>query len=282
MMIALMLLGLTVGDFPIPASDALTTALWDRSGEYHFVINSLRFPRITVAVLAGMCLAASGAIFQSLVGNPLVSPDIIGINNGAATCAVFIVAAGGNVSLLPCAAFAGALTKAIVIYVLAWKKGGGSGSRLVLVGIGSNAVLAAGITFVQVRFPIEQVVAPARWQAGTLFGASWDDDKTLAVAMSILFPTAFILIRRLRILQLGDDSAAALGIHVERDRLMLIATGACLAAIAVAVVAPLTFVALLVPHFARLLVGNLTGGVLVVTALLGAVFLLGADLIAQR
>lgn len=159
---------------------------------------------------------------------------------------------------------------------------GGSGSRLVLVGIGSNAVLAAGITFVQVRFPIEQVVAPARWQAGTLFGASWDDDKTLAVAMSILFPTAFILIRRLRILQLGDDSAAALGIHVERDRLMLIATGACLAAIAVAVVAPLTFVALLVPHFARLLVGNLTGGVLVVTALLGAVFLLGADLIAQR
>ena len=124
MMIALMLLGITVGDFPIPASDALTTALWDRSGEYHFVINSLRFPRITVAVLAGMCLAASGAIFQSLVGNPLVSPDIIGINNGAATCAVFIVAAGGNVSLLPCAAFAGALTKAIVIYVLAWKKGG--------------------------------------------------------------------------------------------------------------------------------------------------------------
>lgn len=279
--LALGLVGLIVGDFPVPARAALATALWDRGGEYDFIVNTLRFPRITVAVLAGMCLAASGAIFQSLIGNPLVSPDIIGINNGAAVCAVFILAVGGDVALLPYAAFVGAITTAVVIYLLAWKQGV-SGARLVLVGIAINAILSAAITFILVRYPIERVIAAARWQAGTLFGASWDDARTLAVGLAVLAPPAFGLTRRLRVLQLGDDTAAAMGLRVERDRLLLIGVGSALAAIAVSVVGPLGFVALLVPHLARLLAGNLTGGVLVLTALLGAVFLLGADLIAQR
>lgn len=273
--------GLVVGDFPIAAGDALATALWDHDSEYGFIVNQLRFPRVTVAVLAGMCLAASGAIFQALIDNPLVSPDIIGINNGAAVCAVFIIAAGGDVSLLPYAAFVGALGTAVAIYLLAWRRGV-SGSRLVLVGIGINAILAAAITFALVRYPIERVVAAARWQAGTLFGASWDDARTLGIGLAVLLPVAVVLVRRLRILQLGDDAAASLGLRVERDRLLLIAAASGLAAVAVAVVGPLAFVALLVPHIARLIAGNLTGGVLILAAMLGGVFLLGADLIAQR
>ncbi len=279
--LGLMAVGLIVGDFPVSARDALRTALWDRGGEFDFIVNTLRFPRVTVAALAGMCLATSGAIFQGLINNPLVSPDIIGINNGAAVCAVFILAVGGNVSLLPYAAFVGALSTAIVIYILAWKRGV-SGSRLVLVGIGINALLAAVITFIQVRYPIERVAAAARWQAGSLFGANWEDARTLIIGIAILLPLAFVLTRRLRILQLGDDASAAMGMRVERERLLLIATGSGLAAIAVAVVGPLAFVALVVPHLARLLAGNITGGVLILTALLGSVFLLGTDLIAQR
>ncbi|MEM7338717.1 MAG: iron ABC transporter permease [Actinomycetota bacterium] len=280
-MLALVIVGLIVGDFPVPARDALATVLWDRGGEFDFIINTLRFPRLTVALLAGIALACSGAIFQGLIGNPLVSPDIIGVNNGAALVAVFILAVGGDVSLLPYAAFAGAASTALLIYVLAWKSGV-SGARLVLVGIGINSVLAAGITFIQVRFPIERIIAAARWQAGTLFGASWSDARTLAIGLAILLPLAFFFTRRLRLLQLGDDTAAALGIRVERDRLALLAIGSGLAAIAVAVVGPLGFVALLVPHIARLLAGNLTGGVLLLTGVLGGLFLLGADLIAQR
>ncbi|MEM8923448.1 MAG: iron chelate uptake ABC transporter family permease subunit [Actinomycetota bacterium] len=279
--LAMMTVGLIVGDFPVSAADALRTALWDRGGEYDFVVNTLRFPRVTVAILAGFCLAASGAIFQSLIGNPLVSPDIIGINNGAAICAVFILAVGGNVSLLPIAAFVGASSTALLIYLLAWKRGV-SGARLVLVGIGINAVLAAGITYIQVRFPIERIIAAARWQAGSLFGASWDDARTLAIALAFLGPAAVLLTRRLRLLQLGDEAAVGLGIRVERDRLLLIGVGSALAAVAVAVVGPLGFVALLVPHLARLLAGNISGGVLIFTGLLGGLFLLGADLIAQR
>ena len=273
--------GLVVGDYPIPASKAITTALWDRNGEYAFIINSLRFPRIVVAILAGMCFASSGLIFQSLINNPLVSPDIIGINSGAAVLAVGILAAGGNVGYLPWAAFVGALLTASLIYLLSWKRGV-SATRLVLIGIGVNSLLGAGITFITVKYPIDRVIAAARWQAGTLFGASWGDVRTLSIGLLVLLPLAFFLTNRLKILQLGDEIAITVGSSIERDRLALLAVASLLAALAVSVVGPLGFVALIVPQAARLLVGSITGGVLIFTALLGGFFLLGADLIAQR
>jgi len=273
--------GLIVGDYPIPASKAIATALWDRNGEYDFIVNSLRFPRIIVAILAGMCFASSGLIFQSLINNPLVSPDIIGINSGAAVLAVAILAAGGNIAYLPYAAFLGALLTAALIYLLSWKRGI-SATRLVLVGIGINAVLGAIITYITIKYPIERVIAAARWQAGTLFGATWDDARTLSIGLFLLLPPAFFLTTRLRILQLGDETAITIGSKIERDRLALLAVASLLAALAVSVVGPLGFVALIVPQAARLLIGSITGGVLIFTALLGGFFLLGADLIAQR
>ena len=216
------LVGHRVGDFPIGAWDALGEAFWARGGEFDFIVNTLRFPRVTVAILAGMCLGMSGAIFQALINNPLVSPDIIGVNAGAAVFAVLILATGKNIGLLPVAAFGGALGAAAIIYLLAWNRGV-SGSRLVLVGVGVQALLGAVITFITVRFPIERIAAAARWQAGSLFGVSWEDARTLTIGLLLLTPAAFVLTQRLRLLQLGDEAAAGLGIHVERDRLALIA-----------------------------------------------------------
>ncbi len=279
--LALAVVGVVVGDFPVPARRAIATALWDRGGEYDFVVNSLRMPRIMVALLAGACLALSGALFQSLIDNPLVSPDIIGIDTGAAAAAVVILAVGLDLRLLPVAAFAGAAAAAALIFALAWRRGT-SGGRLVLVGIGVSALLSAVITYMLVRFPIERVSAAARWQAGTLAGSSWDDVRTLAVGLAVLAPAAFALVRRLRVMQLGDDAAAALGVPLERSRMTVVGVGCGLAAIVVAVVGPLGFVALLVPHVARAMAGTLTAGVLLLTALLGSVMLLSADLIAQR
>lgn len=281
LLVGLILIGLMVGDFPISAWDSLKTALWDRDGEHSFIVNTLRFPRVLTAVLAGAALGASGMIFQSLIRNPLVSPDIIGINSGAAIFAVFILASGADVSLLPPAAFAGALGTALLIYLLSWKQGV-NGTRLVLIGIGLNAVLGSGITYMQVRFPVERLRNAYLWQTGSLFGASWKDVRLLAIGLTILIPLAIMLTTRLRILQLGDDAAAGLGIRVERVRLALLAVGSGLAAVAVAVVGPLSFVALVVPHVARRIAGNVSSGVLVLTSLLGGVMLLGCDLAAQR
>lgn len=278
---ALVCVALGVGDIEIPFWDAMRTALWDRDGEYDFVINRLRFPRATVAVLAGICLASSGKIFQSLIDNPLVSPDIVGINQGAAVLAVALLVTGGPTVLLPFAAFAGAVLAAIIVYLLSWRYGVSS-TRLVLVGIGIGGLLTSVTTFLTVRFPIEQVAAAARWQAGTLINSTWQDARTLALGIAVLMPLAFVLMRRLRILTLGDDVAASLGIRVELNRLLLLAVGAGLAALAVAVVGPLGFVALLVPQMARLLWDKTTAGTLALTALLGAAMLLGSDIIAQR
>ena len=277
----LMVVGLVVGDFPVPASRALATALWDRGGEFDFVINSLRFPRVVVAVLAGACLAVSGSLFQSLLDNPLVSPDIIGINTGAATAAVGVLIVGGDATLLPVAAFAGALGTAAVI-VLASRRGSLSGARLVLVGIGVNALLVSVNWFLIARFPSGLVGASALWQLGTLDAASWQDVWVLAAGVAVLFPAAFVLARRLRILQLGSDVAGALGVRVESCQVAVIAVGSGLAAVVVAVAGPLGFVALLVPHVARALAGTFTGGVLLLSALLGSVMMLSADLVAQR
>ena len=273
--------GVSVGDFPVPVRSAIATAIWDRGNEYDFVINSLRLPRVTVALLAGACLALSGALFQSLIDNPLVSPDIIGIDTGAAAAAVTILAVGLDSRLLPVAAFAGAVAAAALIFTLTWRRGT-SGGRLVLVGIGVSALLSALITYMLVRFPIERVSAAARWQAGTLSGSSWDDARILAAGLAVLGPVAFVLVRRLRVMQLGDDAAAAMGVALERSRMTVVATGCGLAAVVVAVVGPLGFVALLVPHVARAMAGVLTVRVLLLTALLGSVMLLSADLIAQR
>ncbi|WP_419842035.1 FecCD family ABC transporter permease [Candidatus Poriferisodalis sp.] len=279
--VVLAVVGLVLGDFPVPVRSAIAAALWDRGSEFDFVIHSLRLPRLAVAVLAGMCLAASGALFQALIDNPLVSPDVIGIDTGAAAAAVTILAAGFAPRWLPLAAFGGALAAAGLILALAWRRGT-SGARVVLVGIGINALLSAVITFMLVRFPIERVSAAARWQAGTLSSSSWGDARTLAVGAAVLVPLAYVLVRRLRAMQLGDDAAVGLGVPLERSRVAVVATGCGLAAVVVAVVGPLGFVALLVPHIARALAGSLGIGVMTLTVLLGAVMLLSADIAAQR
>ena len=117
---------------------------------------------------------------------------------------------------------------------------------------------------------------------GSLFGSSWADVRILGFGVVIITPLALFLVPKLRLLQLGDELAAGLGSRVEMERMAIIVVASAYAAIAVAVIGPLGFVALLVPHMVRLIVGSLTGGALLLTGLVGALFLLGCDLIAQQ
>lgn len=272
---------MTLGDFPVPLSQVVATTVGAGSGEYDFVVRTLRLPRTLAAAGVGLALGASGGVFQGLVRNPLVAPDIIGVMNGAAIAAVAWIVTGGHSGLLPLVAFAGAVAAAVLVYVLTWR-GGITGNRLVLVGIGINAALWALTTFLLVRFPVEQVSRAVRWQVGTLYGRGWDHVLWLAVGMLVLVPAVAALMPRLRALQLGDGAAAALGARVEWSRAALLVVGSGFAAVAVAVSGPVAFVALMVPHVARMLLGPLTGGVLAVAALMGAVVVLAGDLIAQH
>jgi len=273
--------GMTLGSFHVPVEEVVRSVLGFGQREFDFIVMTLRFPRVLAAALIGALLAMSGGIFQGLVRNPLVSPDIIGITAGASLAAVAWIVTRQNQALLPVVAFTGAAAAAAAVYVLSWK-GRVAGTRLILVGIAFNAMLTAATTFLIVRFPIEQVSSAVLWTAGTVYGADWGDVRTLALALGVLLPLAVGLMWPLRVLQLGDTTAHTLGLRLERTRLVLVLVGCALAATAVSIGGGIGFVAFMVPHLARMLAGPMTGSVMLLTAVIGALLLLGADLIGQH
>lgn len=274
---------MSLGEFPISIPDVVraTFGIGSVEGQHDFIVRTLRLPRVLTAALVGAALAASGAIFQGLVRNPLVSPDIIGVNAGAALVAVYLIVVTGSVVLLPVGAFLGAVVTAFAVYAFTWRKGI-TGNRLVLVGIGVSAVLAALTTLLLVRYPVEQIAPAVLWTTGTLYASGWRDVAVLVFGLAVLLPAGSWLTRHLGALALGDDTARALGVRAEPTRAALITVGAALAAIAVSAGGPIGFVALITPHIARMLAGPLTGGVLMLSAALGALLLGASDLVAQH
>jgi iron complex transport system permease protein len=273
--------GITLGSFPLSAAEILR-ALAGRGGpDSDFIVLGLRLPRVLGALLIGPLLACSGALFQGLVRNPLVSPDVVGVNAGASLAAVYWIVTGRPLEWLPLAAFGGALAAAGALYLLSWR-GRLSASRLVLVGIGINAMLTAGVTLMIVRAGINEVSRAYQWMTGSLYSLDWPEVRLLAVAAAGLIPLGWGLTWSLRPMQTGDLTARSLGLPLERTRLGLLCVGCALNAVAVSVAGPLGFVALMAPHLARMLAGPMTGGVYALTAVLGGLLVLGADQIGQH
>ncbi|MBW3578134.1 MAG: iron chelate uptake ABC transporter family permease subunit [Actinobacteria bacterium] len=279
--VALGLWAVLLGDFPLSVVDVLAAAVGGGEGREAFIVRTLRLPRVLAAIGVGFALATSGAIFQGLVRNPLVAPDIIGVMAGATLAAVVSIVVLRSPAIVPVAALTGALAATVAVYGLTWRKGI-SGNRLVVVGIGVNALLIALTTLVIVRFPVEFVTTAIVWMTGTLYASAWRDVAWLAASLVVLLPAALALLPQLRIVQLGDDVAAALGAHTEASRAALLGTGATLAAAAVAVSGPVAFVALMTPHIARMLAGPLTGGVLLLAGLIGAALVVASDIVGQH
>lgn len=163
---------LTLGSYPLSVSEVYGALAGSGPEETHFIVFELRLPRVLTAILVGTMLAMSGAIFQGLVRNPLVSPDIIGINAGAGLAAVFWIVSGHPLGFLPPVAFTGALAAAVAIYFLSWK-GHISAPRLILVGVGMNAALGAGITFLIVQAEINDASRSVQWLTGSVYSSDW-------------------------------------------------------------------------------------------------------------
>jgi iron complex transport system permease protein len=271
---------ISVGDFPIPLRDVIPAIFGHGSEQADFIVRTLRLPRALTAVLVGAAFGLSGAIFQSIARNPLASPDIIGIDAGASAAAVFcIVVLSTTAAATATGALIGALGTALLIYLLAWKQGV-SPYRLVLVGIGIGAMLAAVTQYLLTRAEIFEAQRAVVWLTGSLNGRSWDHVRTIGLAMVVLVPIVIALAPRLRMLQLGDDAAKGLGVTVERTRLALIFVAVGLAAMATASAGPIIFVAFVASPIARRLMHtplSLTGA-----ALVGALIMLVSDLIARR
>jgi iron complex transport system permease protein len=271
----------SVGDFPIPLADVVPAIFGYGDADAFFIVHTLRLPRVLTAVLVGAAFGLSGAVFQSVARNPLASPDIIGVNAGAAAAAVLvIVVVGGTAAQTSMGALAGGLATAVAIYVLAYRRGV-TGYRLVLVGIGVTAMLSSVTSYLLTRAEIFQAQRATVWLTGSLNGRGWEHVRPVAVALALLLPVTLALGRQLRFLQLGDDAARGLGTRVEAARAGLIVSGVGLAAVATASAGPVAFVALVSPQIARRLVGGGTAA-LGPAALCGAALLLLSDLAARR
>ncbi|WP_438447004.1 FecCD family ABC transporter permease [Gorillibacterium sp. sgz5001074] len=251
------------------------------------IVTKLRMPRVLIALLVGASLAVSGAILQGLIRNPLASPDNVGMTEGASLGAVvFLVLFANKVSihLLPLVAMVCAFLATGVIYLLAWKKGSGvKPLRLVLIGIGMSAAFKSVSYMLMIATPNYYVgLKSMTFMTGSIYGASWERDVLpLLPWVAILLPVTLLQARHMNALQLGEEVATGVGSRVQRKQLVLIVLSVALAGAAVAIGGAIGFIGLMAPHIARKLVGPGFGGMVGVSACIGALILLAADLVAR-
>ena len=245
------------GEYPVPPLDVIRTifGLSVENADYTFIVNTLRLPRTLVAVGVGMALAISGSITQGITRNPLAAPGIVGVNSGASLAAIILIVLFPNapVAALPLGAFGGALTVALLIYLLAWK-GGSAPLRLILVGVGFTLVTGAVQQILITFGNINDVGQALVWLAGSVYGRSWPQVIAFTPWLLVFGAMALLLSRELNTLQLGDDVARSIGSRLELQRGLLLLSSVALAGAAVATAGGIGFVGLMAPHIARQLV----------------------------
>ncbi|MFI7631269.1 FecCD family ABC transporter permease [Microbispora rosea] len=275
------LLAVGGGDYPMSPSDVVRTVLGGGSPAEDFVVHELRLPRVVTALLVGAALALAGAVFQSLVRNPLGSPDLLGFTQGSSAGALLVVVTGGGSAALAGGAVLGGIVTGVVIYALTWR-GGLHGHRLVLVGIGATAILTGVNGYLLTRGRLMEAARAMLWLTGSLDGRGWEDVLPLLAAMAVLAPVVLLgCARPLAITEMGDDLARGLGVRVQGMRLVLLGAAVLLTSLAAAAAGPVSFVALTAPHLARRMTGA-PGPNLLAATCTGAALLTGADLAAQR
>ncbi|USQ85079.1 iron chelate uptake ABC transporter family permease subunit [Streptomyces phaeoluteigriseus] len=276
-----LVLALGTGSYALTPAEVVRTLFGEGPPGAGFIVRDLRLPRALVAVLVGFGMGLAGAVFQSLTRNPLGSPDITGFGNGAsagALVAIILFDAGAPQTAL--GAVCGGLATAAAVYLLAWKRGV-HGYRLVLVGIGASAVLGSATSFLYVRADIGKAAQAASWMIGSLNARDWTDVRVAALGLVLTVPLVLAYARRLSLLEMGDDTAAALGVPPERSRLVLLCAATGLTAMTVAAAGPIPFVAMAAPQLARR-VTRAAGPNLLPAAWTGALLVSAADLVTQR
>jgi len=274
------IISLAFGAVDVSVSNILSVLSGNQESDFYSIIWNIRLPRTFVAALVGMNLALSGALLQGVMRNPMADPHIIGVSSGAGLFGmVILLAFPAYYHLLVPAAFVGALAAALLVYMLAWNKGV-TPMRIILAGVAVSAFLNSAVSAL-LTFYSDRVPGVLGFMVGSLAAKSWNDVNMLLPYSIIGVILALIGSQRMNILLLGDAEARSLGLNTEGYRLWFIAISALLAASAVSVVGLLGFVGLVVPHAARLLVGNDYRILLPCSVLLGVTVLTVSDTLAR-
>jgi iron complex transport system permease protein len=272
---------LSIGEVPLPFPDVVRALLGTGDATAELVITTLRLPRAVTGLLVGAALGVSGALLQGVTRNPLASPELVGITSGASAAAVAVIVLGdGGPSAVNAAAFAGAAGAAVLMYVLAYRRGV-TGFRLVLVGIGVSTAATSVTGWLLVRADLVDLSKATIWINGSLNARSYADARPVAITLALATPVIAVAGRSLRALSLGDDTARGLGVRVGRARLVLLATSVALAGAAASAAGAVAFVALTAPHVARRAL-HTPDVPLGASALTGAWLMLAADVVSRR
>lgn len=280
--LAAAVVGLSTGAYALSPAQALDALLGGGDPQARFIVADQRLPRVVAAIAVGAALGLSGLVFQSVSRNPLGSPDVIGFSTGAATggLVAILVAGSSSAASIGLGTVVGGFATAFAVHLMS-SRTATTGERLVLVGIAVGAMLASVNDFLITRSDVELAQAAATWRFGTLNAISWPQVGPALAVLAVLVPLASLGEPPLRMLEMGDDTARALGLAVDRWRPALLAAGVGLAAVGVAAVGPVGFVALAAPHLARRMMPASAGRMLP-ALVVGALLLSVADLVAGR
>ncbi len=279
-LLAAFVASLSLGVASVSINDVVPAFLGHVDEQTSFVVNRLRLPRALTGALVGGSLGLAGAYFQSMVRNPLASPDVIGLTAGASAFAVLAIAVfDAGMPTISFAALLGAALGAVCVYGFAYKRGRTSTVRIVLVGIGVAAGFTALTSYAMVRANFFEAAVAQSWLAGSLNGSDWSDVIVMGAMALVALPLFAFAAWRLRAIELGDDLANLLGVGAERSRASIVLASVVLAGVSVSIAGPVAFVAFVAAPIARQLASSSTA--LVASALVGAILVVTADLIGR-
>ncbi|MFF5075426.1 FecCD family ABC transporter permease [Actinoplanes sp. NPDC000266] len=274
-------LALMTGSYQLGPGQVLSALTGGETGLVHDIVVEWRLPRVAAALVFGAALGVSGAVFQSMLRNPLADPGVIGFSQGSYTGALIVILVlNGSYAQTVGGALLGGMATAVAVYLLAYRRGV-KGFQLIIVGIGVSAMLGSLNTWLILQAELIQAMAAAAWGAGSLNGVSWNQVVIGGACIAVLLLLAAILSRPMRQMELGDDAAAAQGVRVSPTRLALIVVGVALTATVTAASGPIAFISLVAPQIARRL-ARTAGITLAPAAFAGALLCLAADYIAQH
>ncbi|MBW4081455.1 iron chelate uptake ABC transporter family permease subunit [Paenibacillus sp. S150] len=277
---ALCVLMLLLGNTIYPVREVIRALSGEQLKGVSFAVNTIRLPRMLAGLFAGFAFGLAGYTFQTMLRNPLANPNVIGITSGSSAAAVFcIVVIHASGTVVSVASVIAGLATVILIYFLSRGKIFSIG-RLILIGIGIQAMLDAVISYLLLISSQQDVPTALRWLSGSLNGSQMRELPPLVITVLICAPVAILLGKHLSILELGEQAATSLGVHADKTRIALIVSSVFMIAIATAVTGPIAFVSFLSGPIAKRLVGVGFSNV-IPAGLVGVNLVLAADLIGQ-
>jgi len=277
-----LLLGIfsTIGTVDLKLSEIINALIHDNNKIVTTIVYKMRLPRNILAALVGANLAVAGILLQSVMKNPLADPGITGVSTGASVAAIIILLLLPQYTgILPLIAFIGGALACILVFIMAYKNGIKPG-RIVLAGVAVNSVLGGVIGYFSTMYS-DRIQSAMLWLNGSLATKTWSHVEMLFAYSIIGLIISLFLIRNANILQLGDDAAKNLGINVNLTRVIICAVAVFLAGISTAVVGVISFVGLIVPHIARMIMGSDHKYTIPFSIVLGGIVLLIADTLAR-